>query len=268
MSCTSSGHRRTAAESHKPRDHRRTAPPHARPDPGTRKRTPSSQTRAGANEEKCQRKAKVPGRRRRRRFAAPRPRLMPKARPRRALSVTPSADLGEPRRGRASPPPSMCCWRPEAPFAATMCHGSKTVGCPSRSWSSSAKPRQGATEHKHAKARRTASAAPPRCFHGAIRTRGVCRSQTDRVRRNGPLTRDAPRHRPSKAVAGWRDPGRPAPGLPGFAAARMKTRATGAPQRGSPRDPLFAVRAALLSTAVVSPASPAVAGLVLVTPPR
>ena len=185
-----------------------------------------------------------------------------------ALSVTPSADLGEPRRGRASPRPSMCCWRPEAPFAATMCHGPKTVGCPSRSWSSSAKPRQGATEHKHAKARRTASAAPPRCFHGAIRTRGVCRSQTDRVRRNAPLTRDAPRHRPSKAVAGWRDPGRPAPGLPGFAAARMKTRATGAPQRGSPRDPLFAVRAALLSTAVVSPASPAVAGLVLVTPPR
>ena len=54
MSCTSSGHRRAAAESHKPRDHRRTAPPHARPDPGTRKRTPSSQTRAGANEEKCQ----------------------------------------------------------------------------------------------------------------------------------------------------------------------------------------------------------------------
>ena len=217
MSYTSSGHRRAAAESHKPRDHRRTAPPHARPDPGTRKRTPSLQTRAGANEEKCQTQGQSSGPS----TGAVARRASAAAHAQGAVGLTPSADLGEPPRGRASPRPSMCCWRPEAPFAATS-HGPRRVGCPSRSWSNSAKPRQRATEHKHAKARRTASAAPPRCFHGAIRTRGVCRSQTDRVRRNAPLTRDAPHHRPSKAVAGWRDPGRPAPGLPGFAAARMK----------------------------------------------
>jgi hypothetical protein len=222
-------HRATVAPPLKATSRATTVGPHPRTLDLTRarKRPPGSQIRAGANEQKCQRKDKVPGCSTQPSLAAPRPRLMPKAR---------SARHPAPTAGN------------RAPRCVAGGHGPKTVGCPNRSWSSSAKrpQRNGARGPPSSNTLRRGARrapAPPRCYRGAIRTRGVCRSQTDRVRRSAP-TRAAPRHRPSEAVAAWRVPGRPAPGLPGFAAARIETRATGAQQGWSSRDPLFAVRAA------------------------
>lgn len=82
--------------------------------------------------------------------------------------------------------PSMRCWRPEAPFAAAMRHGPKTVGCPSSLGQAQRNGARGLPSSNTLRRGAPRTPARPRCFHGAIRTRGVCRFQTDRLRRNAP----------------------------------------------------------------------------------